>query len=144
MNTSIILLTSDFNIVRGGAGRYAEYWSDYYLSSERFCNVNFVLASDGIKGATNSSFLKIAHRSLFKPAIELKEFIHDRLAAGEKVILHANSAVEIYPYINLPIVKIVNVNDYLLASFYNFCISYLLEKRNKRIRKFASKMLLRA
>lgn len=139
----IILLSSSFENVSGGAGRYAQYWFSHFCNGKSDELHNYIIATSDTDIKNSEFVINIERFSLIKKSNTLISAIELLKKQGFHVVLHANSAIELWPYRNLSVNKIVNVNDYDLAKLYSHLFEYALEKRKNRFLKLVSKIIYR-
>jgi len=112
-----------FTNVTGGAGTYANYLSNEFVSSNDNDFDFFILTHDSPGNNSNIINVEIENSSELsfyeKMALyreRLDAFIFD--AHYKTYILHANSALELARFSDISGIKIANVNDYEVVSAY--------------------------
>ena len=120
-NKCVILISHMFSNVTGGAATYANYLSSAFSSTNDGDFDFFILTHDAPE--SNSNIIKVdiensSGTSFYKKMVlyrkRLDAFVLD--AQYKTYILHANSALELARFSDVPAIKIANVNDYEVVS----------------------------
>ena len=132
-----------FENVAGGAGRYAQYWHDYFCASGKETNDLFMIATGDVYASSKGILFLSDYSSVYVASKILVKMVNALKLDGYNVVLHANSAVELHPYRKLNCIKVVNVNDYDVAHSWRLLPAFLRERKLKGFRNFCSKILIR-
>lgn len=117
----VILISHMFNNISGGAGTYANYLSNEFSSTKNLDFDFYVLTDDALEN--NSNIIKVDTESNSKLSFYKKMVLYRKRldmfmlnSQYKTYILHANSASELARFLDIPAIKIANVNDYEVVN----------------------------
>jgi glycosyltransferase involved in cell wall biosynthesis len=136
----VYLLSHMYNNVSGGAGTYAHYLYNTFKNNEDF---DFVLVTHDVYKCTNNILKTKNYNNFYKNIEEYYKAVELHSKEYTNIIVHANTAIELYYFKNTSFKLIANVNDYEVVDIYKFIPKFISWYKLSSIKKILGKIKAR-
>jgi glycosyltransferase involved in cell wall biosynthesis len=138
----VYLLSHMYDNVSGGAGTYAHYLYNIFKNSNDF-DFDFILVTHDVNKSSKNILKTKDYNDFYQNIEEYYKAVKIHSKGYEDVIVHANTAIELYFFKKTNFKLIANVNDYEVVDIYKFIPNFLLWYKVSAVNKILGKIKAR-